>query len=92
MSNKTVSAKPSKVLTALAGLNIGAFAWLVIGKVSGAIVCGPATLGPGFSCSSIDGNTWLFGVSAAVGVAASALFYWMCSADEEQSPPDLIVD
>lgn len=87
MSNKTVSAKPSKVLTVLAGLNIGAFAWLVIGKISGAVVCGN-----GFSCSYIDGNSWLFGASGAVGLAASALFYWMCSTGEEQTPPDLIVD
>lgn len=86
MSNKPVSAKPSKVLTVLAGLNVGAFAWLVIGKISGAVVCGN-----GFSCSYIDGNTWLFGASAAVGLAASALFYLMCSG-EDQSPPDLIVD
>lgn len=86
MSNKSVSAKPSKALTVLAGLNIGAFAWLVIGKINDAVVCGN-----GFSCSYIDGNSWLFGASAAVGLAGSALFYWMCSG-EEQSPPDLIVD
>ncbi len=87
MSNKSVSAKPSKALTVLAGLNAASFAWLVIGKISGAIVCGN-----GFNCSYIDGNTWLFGASGAVGLAASALFYLMCSKGEEQSPPDLIVD
>lgn len=92
MCNKSISAKPSKALTVLVVLNIGAFAWLVIGKISGVVVCGLGADGPGFSCSYSDGNDWLFGVSAAVGVAASSLFHWMCSGDDEQSPPDLIVD
>lgn len=93
MSNKSVSAKPSKALSVLAGLMISSVATLIVGKIEGVVVCGSSTIGVGFGCEyDLAGNYWMLAFQASVFVASVALIHWLSAKGDKYEAPNLIVD
>lgn len=93
MSNKSVSAKPSKALSVLAGLMISSVATLIVGKIKGVVVCGSSAIGVGFECKyNLADNYWLLAFEASAFVASVALIHWLSAKDDKHQAPILIVD